>query len=147
MAEFWDIDQGIEDPEDFFELVGDIFPEATQFFAEGSSVAEDVQACYERFADSGPYLPKRQTLWPRGKLFRCSATEELFRELAHLGARHAAPELLDHMSLYAGDRVLLEWHDAFANTLLLDGPLPESRVPRLAQPFGLKYGRARLGGV
>jgi hypothetical protein len=39
MAEFWDIDQGIEDPERFFELVGDIFPEATHLFVEGSSVA------------------------------------------------------------------------------------------------------------
>lgn len=145
MAQFWDIDEGIEDPVRFFELLSELFPQATHLFVEGSSVDKDVEACYARYSDPGPYLPKRQTLWPRAKLFRCLATETLFRELAGLGAARAHPELLDHLSLYAGDRMLLEWHDAFANALLLDASLAEPTVAALAGAFGVQHGRAELG--
>lgn len=145
MADFWDIDEGIEDPERFFRLVPRLLPQATHLFVEGATVAGDVQACYSRYAERGPYLPKRQTLWPRARLFRCLARPELFRELADLGAGHAVPELVDHLSIYQGEEMLLEWHDAFANAVVLDGSLPESTVAGLADPFGVRYGRARMG--
>src|SRR2546428_10704251 len=93
----WHIDAGINDPERFFALVPSAFPNATLFFAEGTSVAKDVKGCYQRFADSGPYLPKRDTLWPRSDVFRCSASPALFQALSDLSARHAAAEILDHL--------------------------------------------------
>ena len=146
MTELWDIDEGIADLERFFKLVPDLLPEATHLFIEGSSVAGDVETLYARFADPGPYLPRRQTLWPRSKIFRCVAARPFFDELADLSVRHAAPEVLDHLSIYERDRMLLDWHDAFANALLLDGSLPETTVARLAGAFGVEYGRARGAG-
>lgn len=145
MADFWDIEEGIEDPERFFLLLSGLLPQATHLFVEGATIAPDVEACYSRYADAGPYIPKRQTLWPRARLFRCLATSELLEELSDLGARHAVPELVDHLSIYQGDEPLLEWHDAFANAVFLDGSLPEATVAALADSFGLRYGRARMG--
>lgn len=76
---------------------------------------------YASFASQGRYLPKRQTLFPIPKLIRCAATPGLFGALSALAQRSAPRALLDHLALYRGDRVILEWHDAFANAMLLDG--------------------------
>jgi hypothetical protein len=52
-----------------------------------------------------------------------------------------ADEVLHHLCLYADERCLIQWHDAFANGLLLDAALPEATVAALAKPFGVRYGR------
>jgi len=118
----WDIDEGIRDAERFFALLPSIFPTATLFFAEGTSVARDVQQCYERFADPGPFLPGRDTVWPHSQTFRCSASPAFFQALSALSAQHANPEILDHLSLYERDRLIFHWHDAFANAIQLVAP-------------------------
>ena len=144
---FWEIDEGIEDAERFFGLIGQLLPGATHLFVEASTVAEDVEACYGRHADPGLYLPRRHTLWPRARLFRCRSSHDLLREMAELAASHAAPELLDHLTLCEGAEMLLEWPDAFANRILLNGALSEATVASLAGPFGLRYGRRRARRV
>ena len=137
----WDIDEGITDAERFFAILPTVFPQATIFFAEGTSIAKDVIHCYELFATPGPFLPGRDTFFPRSRVFRCSASPAFFQALSAVSSRHANPEILDHLSLYEGDRQLLHWHDAFANAFMLDGQLPESSVAALATPFGCRYGR------
>jgi hypothetical protein len=137
----WEIDEGITDAESFFTLIPSAFPRATVFFAEGTSVAKEIQECYERFADDGPYSPRRDTLWPRSQVFRCTASPEFFQALSALSASHAVPEILDHLSLYEGERCLFHWHDAFANALQVDGTVPESAVAALANSFACGYRR------
>lgn len=48
MVELWQIDEGIEDAERFFGLVGEVLPGATHLFVEASTAAGDVEACYGR---------------------------------------------------------------------------------------------------
>ncbi len=139
MVSSWWIDEGIADAEGFFELLPKVFPQATLFFAEGTSVAKDVAHCYKGFANPGPFLPGRDTIWPGSAVFRCAASAAFFDALSALSRRHACPEILDHLSLYEGERLLFHWHDAFANSLVLDGNLPESTVAALAAPFGCRY--------
>jgi hypothetical protein len=138
----WEIDEGITDPVQFFALMPQLFPAATVLFVEGSSVNSAVERCYATFASLGPYIPKRQTFFPTAKLFRCAATPVLFETLSALAEQSATPEILDHLALYQGDRALLEWHDAFANAILLDASVPEGTVATLANTFGCRYGRA-----
>jgi hypothetical protein len=140
----WDIDEGITDPARFFALVPQLFPDVTLFFAEGTSITSAAARCYATFASPGPYLPHRQTLFPTSKLFRCAATPGLFEALSSLAQGSAPPELLDHLALYRDDRAVLEWHDAFANAMLLDDTVSEQSVAALARAFGCQYGRARF---
>ena len=142
----WDVSEGIRDPERFFALVPSLFPEAMHLFVEGSSIAPDVRACYARFEEPGPYLPGRQTFWPSSKLYRLKATPELFQSLSTLASRHAYAEILHHLGLYRDTQPLLQWHDAFANAILLDGELREETVAELAGAFGCEYGRVRYRG-
>jgi hypothetical protein len=138
----WDIDEGITDPVRFFALLPRLFPGATLFFAEGNSINSAAERCYATFASPGPYIPKRRTIFPKSRLFRCTAASGLFQALSTLAERSASPELLDHLALYQGDRAVLVWHDAFANAVLLDSTVPEETVAALANAFDRPYGRA-----
>lgn len=144
MSEYWDIEAGPVDSARFFLALPTHFAEATVFFAEGTSIAPDVLECFERYTQHGEYLPGRNTIWPASTKLRCAFAPALFSELGALAARHAEPELLDHLFVYAGEIPLLEWHDAFGNAMLLSGNLPEERVAAFASHIGLPYGKARF---
>jgi hypothetical protein len=72
-----------------------------------------VEAFLRSVADPGDYLPARQTLWPRPKQYRLRCESETLAARADLAERHAEPELLDHLFLYTGSKVLVEFPDAF----------------------------------
>jgi hypothetical protein len=76
-------------------------------------VAKDVEGFLSSSAEAGPYLPARQTIWPRPKQFRLRVQEVTLKRLAELAARHAEPEVLDHFFVYAGAEPLMEYPDAF----------------------------------
>ena len=76
-------------------------------------MARDVESLLTSAAEPGPYLPARQTLWPRSLRLRTRFSASLLSELSQLAEHHAAPELFDHLFLYAGSLPLLEYPDAF----------------------------------
>jgi hypothetical protein len=139
MSRYWEIDQGKVDGSDFFRSLPTYFPDATSFFAEGTSISEGVIECYKKYFEGGAYLPGAQTIWPKSGKYRCKFSKELMEELAALSERHAEPELLDHLSLYKGKEPLLEWHDAFANIILVPRTVTEEVVRKFASHFGLGY--------
>jgi hypothetical protein len=92
-------------------------------------------------------LPEAQTIWSTGTItqFRCRCTASLFDALATASVNHAEPELFDHLFLYAGKEPLLEWPDAFQNTMWISLSVPEDRVAALAATLGLRYARSNHG--
>jgi hypothetical protein len=119
--------------------------QATTFYAEGSSIARDVRACYRAHHEDGEYLPAAQTIFPSSEKFRCRFSPDLTGALSALAERHAEPELLDHLALYRGSAELLLWHDAFANVLLVSRSVPESVVSAFAEDLSLAIGTERAG--
>lgn len=145
MKEHWDIEEGRVDSATFFRIIPDHFPEATTFFAEGTSIERDVKAVYEKHQEAGEYLPGAQTIWPRSKKYRCAFSPELCSTLSALAKRHAEPELLNHLFVYSGPEPLLLWHDAFANTMVLSASLSEERVKAFAAALKLSYAKSKAG--
>lgn len=144
MSEYWDIEEGSVDSTSFFKLVHKYFGDSTTIFFEGTSIENDVIKCYQKHLEHGEFLPGRQTIWPRSKCFRCRFSEKLMNELSQLSLNHAEPELMDHLSIYKGDQAILEWHDAFANAMLLSKSLPEETVAAFSNDLGLNYGEAKF---
>ena len=72
-------------------------------------------------------------------MFRCKFSADLFEELALLAEHYAEPELLDHLCLFEGRGSLLEWHDAFANIILLPCSVPEEIVSKFSKELGLEF--------
>lgn len=141
----WEIEEGRVDPVGFLSSLPTHFPEASTLFVEGTSIDVDVVDSLNQFAEAGKYLPESQTYWPKTRQFRCAFGEELCAKLAQLATAHADPELFDHLFLYSGEKVLLEWPDAFTNCLWISSSLAEERVAMLARSLGLSYRHASVG--
>jgi hypothetical protein len=91
----------------------EVLPAATTLFIEGTCIAREVSDLMRSASEPGDYLPMRQTLWPRARQYRLRCDSATLAALADLAERHAAPELLDHLFVYDGPKVLLEFPDAF----------------------------------
>jgi hypothetical protein len=139
LNKFWEIQEGKVDSSVFFKLLIRYFPDATTLYIEGTAIADDVKKCYVKHFEVGDYLPGSQTKWPKSNDFRCAFSTDLMEEMALLAEHHAEPELLDHLSLYKGSDSLLEWHDAFANILLLPCSIPEETVSKFSKELGLEF--------
>ena len=142
LASCWEIEQGRVDSSVFFAVLPKVFHEVTSAFFEGTSIASEVEELFLRFAASEPYLPEGQTVWPMSKKFHCRATLEFWTAVSQLAQRHAEPELCDHLFLYAEKQVILEWPDAFANTMWLSPLIEETRVAAFSKHLELRFRRA-----
>jgi hypothetical protein len=145
MNKCWDIEEGKVDGSLFFRLMSKYFPEATTFYVEGTSISRDLAEFYKANLEDGDYLPRPQTILPRSKKFRCASSHKFMNCLADLAEHHAEPELLDHLFLYKDEEPLIEWHDAFANAILISRKVSESIVAGLANELGLNYGKVDFG--
>jgi hypothetical protein len=146
MKHYWVIDEGDIDSAAFFSLLWKYFPDATTLFVEGTRIDKEVQRCCQDHLEEGPFLPGRQALFPTSKTYRCRLSRELLDRLAVLSQTREEPEdLLDHLFLYKGSEPVLEWHDAFANTMLLSRAVPQSVVSDFAAELGLAYGETKFG--
>jgi hypothetical protein len=81
------------------------------------------------------------TIWPKPKVFHLSIAPEVVQELAALTGQHATPEICDHLHAYKDGRVLLEWHDAFDQKLLISREVSEEKVAEFCKRLGAKYER------
>jgi hypothetical protein len=145
MTAIWTIGPGCIDSAQFFRVLPAHFPDATSLYAEGTTIQPDVKALLVSFAEEGAFLPGAQTIWPESLKVRCRFGAELCRALADAAERHAEPELLDHLFLYAGDSALLQWPDAFSQEMYLPSSLAEDRVSQFAGSLGLSYAIRNAG--
>ena len=145
MSEFWEIEEENVDSARFFRTLPKYFPEATIFYAEGTTISDGVRKCYETHREEGKYLPPRQTFLPVLKKFRCKFSTSFMNQLAGLAQQHAERELLDHMLLYKGAEEVVFWHDAFANVLLVSRSVPENVVSQFAGELGLEFHSGQSG--
>lgn len=143
----WELEERAIDSATFLRELPLTFPEATDAYFEGSSIAKDVAEIFSAHASAGPYLPQPQTIWSTGTItrFRCRFTPSLCQALAAVSEHHAEMELFDHVFLYADRRVLLEWPDAFANTMWIAPTVSEARVSAFAAKLGVPYKYAGHG--
>lgn len=151
MSKYREIEEGRLDSPSFFAALGKYFPDATTFYAEGSSIAEDVKNFYRAHAEGGEYRAPPQTLFNRRGRFKCHFSPSFVVALTILAERPAEAELLDHLALYRETVELLSWHDAFANVLLVSKSVPASVVAAFATELGLQHnceaGQHAVGAV
>ena len=79
------------------------------------------------------------TIWPKPRVFHLPATPQTMRRLAEMTRSCAYPELAIHFHIYREQSVLLEWHDAFTQPMLLSGELPEQEVRTFAERLSMSY--------
>lgn len=99
-------------------------------FFEATSMAPDVKELLMAAVEPGPYLPERQTLWPRSARLRIRFDPSVLAELAALAEQHAEPELFDHLFVYSDGTALLEYPDALldGSRLYVTSIIPEEKL-------------------
>jgi len=141
----WYIDEGIRNAESFFRVLPKLFPDANLFIAQGSRIADDVAGFYRQHTPAVPSRPADLSRFTLTRRYFCLPSPEFFLELARFAAEKPREQLLHHLYLYRDGHQLIEWHDAFANSLFLSADLAESTIAALADKFGVRYRRPRFG--
>lgn len=123
----------------FFHHLPTVLPDATTLYVEGTSFAGEVEQFFRSAAEPGEYLPKRQTLWPRPQQYRLRCDGPTLAALEGLANRYAEPELLNHLFVYNGSSVLMEFPDAFdrSSPAYLSQDVAEQHVRNFAASLGV----------
>ena len=132
---YWEVDG----PGTFDELLWalvDWVPEDAVLYLEGGSPDAEIAGFLAEHSVPEVSHVALGTIWPRPQVFHVPATPGALTELASIMGHHADAELAVHCHVYRDDAVLLEWHDAFCQPMLVSGVIPEERVKALAGRLG-----------
>ncbi len=137
---FWEL-EGKTDFPCLLRALAALLPEGCVLYFEGGSPTKSLS---DFFRANG--IPKQShvavaILWPRPVCYHVPATPENLSRLAELAEHHVAPELAVHFHVYRKAEVLLEWHDAFGQPMLLSGTLPERNVQAFAKTLNITIKR------
>lgn len=127
----WEL-SGASDFPALFAALPDLLPEGSMLYFEGGSPSGELREFLRVHSVPEPVHVAYGTIWPRPRVFHIPANEQTLMQLAELTESCASPELAIHFHVYRGQTVLLEWHDAFAQPMLLAGELPEEQVRAFA---------------
>ena len=135
---YWEIDG----PKTFVELFNALqgwLPEGAVLYFEGGSPDAEIDDFIATYSIPEQAHVAMGTIWPRPKVFHVPATATVLTDLARIAEHHAEPELAIHFHVYRNDSVLLDWHDAFFQPMLLSRAIPEEQVKAFANKFGKKF--------
>jgi hypothetical protein len=134
---FWEL-EGETDFTNLLRALPEILPENGILYFEGGS-------------PSGPLLdflntqsiPEQThvavgTLWPRPAYYHVPATKQNITKLADITERIAETELAIHFHVYSNGEIILEWHDAFTQPMLLSGKLTAEKIQAFADKLKMK---------
>jgi hypothetical protein len=129
---FWEV-SGETDYPSLLTALPDLLPEeCVLYFEDGSPDGEMADFLKTHSVPERAHVAYG-TIWPRPKMFHVPATLETMSRLSELSRSCAAPELATHFHVYRDQSVLLEWHDAFFQPMLVSGDLPEQKVRAFAE--------------
>ncbi|MFZ1748189.1 MAG: hypothetical protein WBO24_03100 [Nitrospirales bacterium] len=143
---YWEVEGPKTFAEMFNALKGWISEDAV-LYIEGGTPDAEIDRFIATHSVSGTLHIARGTIWPRPKIFHVPATRLVLTELSKIMKHHAEPELAVHFHVYRKDLVLLEWHDAFSQPMLMSDAIPEETVKVFANKIGKNFKKFVALGV
>ncbi|MGD9853018.1 MAG: hypothetical protein AB7T38_17355 [Nitrospirales bacterium] len=134
----WEI-EGPKTFEEIFNALKGWIPEDALLYFEGGSPDPEIDSFIATHSVPESSHVARGTIWPRPKIFHIPATSIILTKLSKIMTHHAEPELAVHFHVYRDDAVLLEWHDAFSQPMLLSGAIPEEKIQVFANKIGQNF--------
>ncbi len=135
---FWEV-SGKTDFPSLLTALPDLLPEECVLYFEGGSPSGELLDFLRAHG-----VPERAhvaygTIWPKPTVFHLPATPETMSRLVEFTRSSAYPELAIHFHVYRGQSVLLQWHDAFTQPMLLSGEFPEQRTSTFVGRLHMSY--------
>ncbi len=134
---FWELD-GKTDFSCLFRALKEFLPNNSTLYFEGGSPRNELLTFLKTHAIPEEAHVAVATLWPKPLYYHIPATEQNLDRLAEFSEFCAQPELAVHFHVYHQGKVLLEWHDAFGQPMLLDGAIPENKIVSFANTLSMK---------
>jgi hypothetical protein len=134
---FWELDGKTDFPH-LLRALKDFLPDGSIMYFEGGSPRKELLAFLNAHAIPEETHIAVAILWPKPVYYHVQATEQNLTRLAELSEHCAEPELAVHFHVYHQGKVLLEWHDAFSQPMLLDGDILEDKVMSFASSLSMK---------
>jgi hypothetical protein len=142
---FWEV-SGETDFPSLLTALPDLLPEECLFYFEGGSPSGDLLEFLRAHGVAERAHVAYGTMWPKPTVFHLPVTPDAISRLAELTRSCAYPELAIHFHVYRDQSVLLEWHDAFTQPMLLCGEFLEQKVGIFAGRLRMSYRKcAELG--
>lgn len=133
----WELDGKTDFPR-VLRALADLLPGDSVLYFEGGSPPKALRVFLDTHKTAEQAHVAPGILWPRPTCcYHVPATSENLAELARLTESCRTPELAIHFHAYRNAEVLLEWHDAFTQPMLLTAALPEEKVEAFAQSLGM----------
>ena len=142
---FWDVDG----PKTFTEMLAALdgwLPDSSILYFEGGSPDKEIDQFMATNAIPEQTHIAFGTIWPRPRVYHVPANHEMLAMLSEIMEHHAEPELAIHFHVYQHGKVLIEWHDAFSQPMLITGEISEDRIKEFTQRLGTEYRRGRTKG-
>lgn len=135
-APFWELDGKTDFPR-LLRALPDLLSDGSTLYFEGGSPNRKMLDFFRTSAVPEQSHVAVGTLWPKPSCRHVPATPPNLSALAEIAESCAEPELATHFHVYRNGKVLLEWHDAFTQPMLLADDLPEDRVRAFARTLSM----------
>lgn len=133
---FWELEGQTDFPRLLRALV-DLLPEGCALYFEGGSSAQPLVDFFHAHEIPAQCPVAVAILWPRPTRRHVWATSQNLSALATLAEVHKSYELAVHFHVYRDREVLLQWHDAFTEPMLLSNALSEEAIRKFAGTLGM----------
>jgi hypothetical protein len=117
--------------------IDDVMPAESVLYLEGTSIVPEIRAFLQSHGAEKTQSVARGTLWPRPRSYHLPLSGSNLSQLRQLAARHAEPEICDHLVVYQADQVLLSAYDAGSSHVYVSRDLLPETVEALRRRLGV----------
>jgi hypothetical protein len=139
----WEVPARDVDAAEFFESLAVLCPEGSVLVIEGGKHSPDLRRFLEAHAVPATVTVPRGTVWPRSTSFHLPVSREILAAMASACENSAAPEVCDHLHVYQGEACVVQWYDAFSDSMWVSQAVPRGALVEFCGPLGLEFAEAK----
>jgi hypothetical protein len=123
----------------FFGALIDLIPHGAIAYFEGSHPRKELETFFADHSVPEVSHVAAGIIWPRSQKYHVPATRDNLSTLAKIAQNYAEPVVAIHFHVYKDKRVLLEWHDAFSDPMLISKEIPEDKIKAFCDKLSVTY--------
>jgi len=123
----------VNDPASFFTHLGDIMPENSILFFEGTTISPPAQEFFRANRATQAVPVARDTIFPVPESFHVNYSPAICAGLSRLFQTHEYRNICNHIKGYASSALIFTLHDGFGNPLRISERVTESSVKTFAK--------------
>ena len=138
MTNWWEVSK-VRDAASFFRALPKLLPDGSVLYLEGGKHPKAFRSFLKQRSLEPQVRISQSTVFPKPYVIHLPLFGNTVDELVVFADSMAEPEICDHLHCYRGETILLSWHDAFFDPVLISPSVSESAVATFASQLSAKY--------